>query len=190
MSLFASTQGADLASRALSYATSDYARGDGLHIVSTSLDSDELQKAIPDQIEAVHRETHRFSTYLTREVKWGYVEEREIPFTQGSARIPRSRVPLIDKIGRFDRVAEVVSIQGYQLPQSASLRYRIGGAMPRVSKDGLESFFVPGSGGLTPISIPSDWTVLSSIFEDAGYRCLPSDKGRIAMGAIGTNWRP
>ena len=157
----------------------------GLHIVSTSVSEQDLRTVLDGHISAdfyVTKELHRF---FSSGFRVGFTEDREVSFTDGAARVAVPFPEMVRKLAPHDRLDIEVSTQDFQLPQSPDLHRRTYGRVGRISRGGMEGFSTVGSWPqLVPVGIPSAWQCLESMLKDAGYKCEPSDKGKLALGVI------
>ena len=157
---------------------------DVLYVLSTSATRDEIEAAIdhPFPIEVV---TEGFAGFIPPGFERGSREDYEVIFQRGRGRLRRSGEAKIYQFAEFDRVGQEIEVGGIQLPQIASLRHAVFGVPWRITQRGFHHWFYPRHvRQIIPLQLPSTWHVLESLFNEAGYKCTPSDKGRLAVGML------
>lgn len=158
-----------------------------IHVLSASMNQSELESRIRDRYPVAIITTERLSRFLTGGWKCTLSQERrEVSFDGGQARVPVGRPDTLQKFAAYDRVTCEMQIDGVVLPRSKSLQQKLYGVSPRITRrGGLERFaYVSNLPDLIKIHIPNGWIILASVCEDHGYDCVPSDKGRIALGQL------
>lgn len=158
-----------------------------LHVLSTSASRQRIRPTLRLSMPLrIH--TADFARFIPRTFRRGFQEKYEVQFRRGRGQVRRPSEQRIYHFAGFDRVTQEVEIAGHRLPQTKALKpgpRGIMGAALRITHTGYETFFYPRHAEpLMPIALPSTWRVLEAIFEDAGYRCAPSDKGRLAVGLL------
>lgn len=167
-------------------------RGAQLHILSTSSTQAHLEARLSPRFpEAVIR-TEQLSDFFTG--RWTYylsVEQSPVHFEGGRASVPHPKPSGLDHfLPLFDRVIYEVGIEGVRLPPSEAVCDAIYGHRPhRITKDGLlEYLSYPTSRSprneLTNLQLPDGWTVLSSLLEERGYSCQPTQKSNLGLGQL------
>jgi len=129
--------------------------------------------------------TANFARFIPRSFRRGFQEQYEMQFRRGRGQVRRPSEQRIYHFAQFDPVAQEIEVAGYRLPQAKALKHGIFGAPWRITHTGYEGFFYPRHAKpLASLQLPSTWRALEAIFEDAGYCCAPSDKGRLAVGLL------
>lgn len=158
----------------------------GLYILSSSVGQSELERRLVPRFPYATIVTENLHWFLSGTAKLHLLaEQREVHFNRGTGR---ALIPQPDALQRFgfDRVVYEIGIDGAQIPSSNTLHQKHLVTPRRVTRSGaLEEFaYATSWPTLKNIYIPDGWTILSSVFNDHGYECSPSDKGRIAVGLL------
>ncbi len=167
-------------------------RGSRLHILSASSTQADLEACLPPRFPEALIRTERLSAFFTG--RWAYylsVEQAPVHFERGRASIPRPKPSGLDGfLPLLDRVIYEVGIEGVRLPQSEAVCDTIYGHRPhRITKDGLLEYLSYTTSRsprneLTNLQMPDGWTVLSSLLEERGYSCQPTQKSNLALGQL------
>ncbi|MBI4301478.1 MAG: hypothetical protein HY664_02585 [Chloroflexi bacterium] len=158
--------------------------GSKLFIISSSASQSEMETRLRAGFPEAIIKTNELHKFFTGGWKYYLVEEqREVHFNKGHARVPLPKPEVLEKFAPGDRIAYEVGIDGAHLPQSKSLTARF---LPRITHRGALQWFsyVDYWPDLFDVQIPDGFSILSSMVEDHGYECVPSDKGRLALGQL------
>jgi hypothetical protein len=166
--------------------------GSRLHVVSASGSRTRLEARLSSRFPEAVIGAEQLSNYLIG--RWTHylsVEQAPVHFEAGRAFVPRPRPgALEDFLPLLDRVVYEVGIEGARLPQSEGVCDAIYGQRPsRITKGGrLEYLSYPTSRSpsneLTNLQLPDGWTMLSSLLEESGYSCRPTQKSNLALGQL------
>jgi hypothetical protein len=155
-----------------------------LYVLSASASRGDIEAAT-GHLATKRIVTDGFASFIPRGFERGTTEVYEVPFARGRARIRRPQEEKLYRFAEFDRVGQEIEVEGLRLPQVASLRDSIFGVPWRITQRGFQRFFYPRhAGALASVHLPSSWRVLEGLFEEAGFKCKPSDKGRLAVGLL------
>lgn len=157
-----------------------------VYVLSTSINEKKLEDKLKSKLEDVKCETEALHRFISG--KWNYYhleEDREVHFDSGSVRVPVPNCESLKQFAPEDRVVHEITFPGIRLPLSKSLKDNIWGSLLRQTRQGFEGFsYVSSWPDIVSVGIPSHWTILESVFRDAGYDCRPSDKSVFALGLL------
>jgi len=88
------------------------------------------------------------------------------------------------KFSRFDdAIAVETEVPAYVIPCVGRIQTHVYGSVLKVSRRSIvSSFSISKRNELINLTLPNKWECLEAIFSSAGFRCEPSDKGRLALG--------
>ena len=187
-----SQEGKSTVDVALSFLDPSLKQGPGLsstlYILSGSISSDLLETGIADRFPEAALRTNNLHNFLTGNCTFDFDRsQREVYFDEGRVRVPLSRPPTIDSFASRDRVTHEIEIEHARLPNAKPLQtFRLGNIGQRITRNGaLEGFIYPYSWlSFVNINVPDGWSILTSMLEEVGYECMPSDKGRLTLGQL------
>lgn len=167
-------------------------RGSQLHVLSASSSQAELEGRLSSRFPEAVIKTERLSDFFTGRWKH-YLTEEQTPFyfEDGVARVPR---PKHDAFWHFlpllDRAVYEIEIDGVRFPQSKAVKDAIFGNSPhRITKGGALEYLSYTTdrtprGNLPTVQLPDGWALLSALFEEYGYDCVPTQKSNLSLGLL------
>lgn len=157
-----------------------------LYVISSSVSEKVLRGELAGILDNECLGSEGLDRFISGKCRYYHVrEDREVSFANGTTRVPIPRPTALDKFFPLDRIVHEVSFAGLRIPQSRALQRAMWGTVSRIANSGVEvSSTVSHSSDLITLGIPDAWTVLESLFADAGYSCTPSDKGKTAVSLL------
>jgi hypothetical protein len=171
-----------------------YPRMDDVHIVSASMDPEELRGRLGDRYPEARIGEENLISLFTATCEYYYAKEKQpAHFDRGRASIqpPRPEELKSNLIPQVDYAAYEVGVDGVWLPQGEAMGGHIGwlDSRDKVSRRGNLRFVRSlnkdfSESDLLDLRAPDGWTLLRSVFEERGYDVAPTAKSRTALGQL------